>query len=181
MSIIVGVVDDDGTIYMGSDTGVFDTNTGMSSGNAEKVFLACSGSVIMGICGTLRDLQVVKLGLANMVGPDSTVDIHEWLGSDLYPAILTALEGAVGGVDDERIQSSIIIGVHGHLYDMDGIGGISLHNDEYAIGSGNQLALGALAAMECDNPEERVWRALKATSQWCIYVNDVYDIKKLPV
>lgn len=173
MSLIVGV-EQGGVIHMGCDS--------QATGDSDKRYLPFpkifskysktdggrSEKYLIGFAGSLRVAQLIM----KMTLP---YDIHEL--PDVIQANLKGW-GAIckGDKDDcgevEIMQSNLLVGYKGSLYEIQGDFAILARIESYAaIGDGKQYAMGVFYATEEDDPPyDRIKKAIDCGSHFCATV-----------
>lgn len=143
MTTVIAAKDMKGRVVFAWDTQV--TSGVRPKNGVEKVF--ANGPVIFGVSGTVRTLNVLRY---MDVPPRGKGDTRKWIVRALIPAIIKSLKDvdAVLMEDSQaNTESHVIIAVDGVVGYLGS--DLSFVEDEmgiYAVGSGSQFALGALAA-----------------------------------
>lgn len=185
MTCIVGVKHED-TMYVGADSAGSDDDGAIRTRADEKVFVSDDEQMIIGFAGSFRVGQLVRYALAI---PEQSIrkDDMSYMVTDFVDAIRSTLKdkGALTVIDDtsEQHDSELIVGYHGDLYIIDSDYQISKHVEEYAaVGSGAQVALGALYATKNNKdvlPQDRLLIALSAAAEYTSTVRGPFIIKSL--
>jgi ATP-dependent protease HslVU (ClpYQ) peptidase subunit len=134
---------------------VFASDSQTSWGNrksfsAEKVFT--NSGIMFGACGDVRVSNVFKA--ATLPTPEASLrkrgDIFRWLVNELIPALQKALEdaGTLTARDGETSnRGSFLVAVNHQCFELSGDFAVTSETSgRYAVGSGSDFALGALAA-----------------------------------
>ncbi len=169
MTCIVGLVHQ-GKVIIGADSqaskGYVVSTLAPST---PKVFRL--GEMVIGVCGSLRTLQLLRFALTLPSHPESR-DVMAYIAVDVANAVRECLKSAGNAKkdsDQENHESELLIAYRGRLY--------SLHSDYsvmevadgyYAVGSGAELAMGALHMSthmgDLVAPKQRVRWALEASA-----------------
>ncbi len=166
MTVIVGAVRD-GRVCLGGDSACVD-ETVIQASTDPKVWR--SGGVLVGGAGEFRTLDVARR-VDHPAAPDET-----WIRYG-FPAALAKLYREIDG---ERTKGGdILVGALGALWIvLDSLAVVRL--GEYtAIGSGGDLALGAMHARPRATPRDRVIAGLAAAIAHCPTVCGPYAIVTL--
>lgn len=176
MSLIVGV-EQDGIIHMGCDS--------QATGDSDKRYLPfpkifekyskmennVREKYLIGFAGSLRVAQLI-------MRMELPYDIHE-----LPDVIQANLKGwgstCKGDKDDcgevETMQSNLLVGYKGNLYEIQGDFAILARTEYYAaIGDAKQYALGVLYSTEGDPPYDRIKKAIDCGSHFCATVGGIF-------
>jgi ATP-dependent protease HslVU (ClpYQ) peptidase subunit len=187
MTVIAGIVQD-GVVWMGADS-LATMGWSLSSrileekiarrpvhvedGEGAEMLLGTSGSVRMGQRVTWRlDPPTLRKGK----------DVFDWAleFADRFQELLAEDKG---GRDkgDGHAHGRLLVGFQGRLFILDGAYGVVEGRHGYnAIGSGQELALGALYATRDLPPERRLRLALRAAARHDVYVSAPFQIERLP-
>ena len=141
MTTIVAVETEKGVTFA-SDTRVSGWN--INDGWVSKVVK--NGAITFGAAGYLRTIQILQYAKLTEPPVDATPEaIDRYVSLELVPAIVAAFKE----VNQETAQkySIILLAVAGRVYQVGGDGAWTRRADGfYAVGSGADTALGALAA-----------------------------------
>ncbi|MEP6477835.1 MAG: hypothetical protein ABJB03_00460 [Rhodoglobus sp.] len=112
----------------------------------DKVFT--NNSIVFGCSGALLAANILRH--AELPNPaHAGWDIDRWMTRELLPAINTALTGrAATTVNSGKVETSgsTLVAVHGRIYHISSdLSWMRASDGIYAIGSGSEYALGALA------------------------------------
>lgn len=176
MTCIVGILDDDGTIYMGGDSAATGDDYGQDL-CMDKVFL--SDEFIFGYAGSGRFCQLVKFSFDP---PPITEPLDSYMCSAWLDALRDCLRsgGHLEKKDNrEWVDGKLLIGVRGHLFQFQE----DLECAEYrlpyaAVGCAYQLALGSLFSTK-GRPRQRIMTALEAAERFCGAVRRPFCVKTL--
>lgn len=167
-----------GKVYMGSDTFGSNGHTG-GTNEAPKTFR--NGSAMIGYTSSFRMGQILQYGL---VVPEESLswDIDKWVAMDLMPAIRAAF--AAHGWDrltEGRAKGgSFLFAIRGRCYEIQSdYSFLRSVNGEYAVGSGEDYALGSLHSTRgWTDPEARVEAALAAAAAHVVSVDGPFDFMR---
>lgn len=141
-----------------------------------KIFT--NGPLLIGSCGSIRMSNLLRYTLD--VPPCDTWDIDAWMTRNLAPALRTAFsEGGYETTESGAVSGGVFLAaMAGRVYDIHSDYSWTRSEDgQYAIGSGEDYAYGALhAARRVENPAERVAMALAAAIYHCSTVAAPVDI-----
>jgi hypothetical protein len=182
VTCIAGIVDSDGTVYIGGDS------AGVSGWDLivradEKVFTA-PGGIAFGFTTSFRMGQVLRYGLdlrTSLLQLDNGKPIGEWMVIDFVNTVRECFKSAgYASKDKEREEGgTFLVGLRGRLFEIgtDYQVGESL-DGIHACGAGAQVALGALWAQRYLGlaPEQRVRVALEAAERFSAAVRSPFEI-----
>ncbi|NKI68983.1 hypothetical protein GN109_06085 [Collimonas pratensis] len=163
-----------GIVYIGGDSAG-------SSNSQIRVRKDCKvhkvGSVIFGFSGSFRVGQLLAHALQFPARP-AGLDAAAFMVTLVADAVRECLK--VGGCDiADGSGVEVLIGYQGHIFNLQGDYQVEELTKPYnAIGSGAEIALGALYATEAANmaPEDRIKLALKAAEHFCTEVSGPFHI-----
>jgi ATP-dependent protease HslVU (ClpYQ) peptidase subunit len=181
MSLVVAIKNKN-RFVIGADKQV---STGLSKDHtAIKLWnLAELPDAIMGSVGTIRAMQVIQYSDIidkNCFGEEITT---EFIVKSLVPTIVATLEG--NGVDcsegDEKksikyMPNSFIFAINDKAWLIWNDLSVTEIVDTMAIGSGSDIAKGALYATKDKDPFSRIVTCIDAASETTLYVDDGIDI-----
>jgi ATP-dependent protease HslVU (ClpYQ) peptidase subunit len=180
MTCIVGFVEN-GNVWIGGDSQV--TNGIIKNQLASddlKVFL--KKDILFGCSGLFRQCQLLNHSLTIPVRNQEETDF-QYLCSRLVPAIIKCLkthECIEINKNKTDTNLEVLVGYKNALYKIDSAFAVVHYNKPYTtIGSGREVALGALYATEPEPkliPEHRVRKALEAAEQYCVGVRSPFTI-----
>lgn len=158
MTCIVGLVDN-GNVYIGGDSaGV--SGLSISIRADEKVFT--NGPFIMGFTTSFRMGQLLRYKFTLSAQTIKQSDM-EYLVTDFIDAARKCFRD--NGFSDGTTGGTFLVGYHGKLYTINSDFQIGIPADLFdAVGSGSDLALGAMHATQDQDPVKRINAALKAAS-----------------
>jgi ATP-dependent protease HslVU (ClpYQ) peptidase subunit len=179
LTCIVGLVEK-GAVWMGGDSLV--VRDGL------KVTLAVGkvahrGEFLLGTCGNHRLLSLAR----HVFEPPPLVaeaDVDAYMAKEFAEAWRACLKdaGALTVENGYETQDGMMmVGVRGGgLYEIDGGFGVMRTDDNCgAIGSGDNIALGALFATPELDPERRILRALEAAEKWNDGVRGPFTVESI--
>jgi ATP-dependent protease HslVU (ClpYQ) peptidase subunit len=170
MTAIVAVVRD-GRVCFGADSASTDEG-GDYIGRLDEPKIWTRAGCIIGAAGSLYQLQRLKHCMD--FGRYTRGSRESYLARRVVPAIREAIGHGTADFDLE-----ILISVAGTIYSIDGSGAYFPTGDEWAIGSGGQVARGALYCLpKTLTPETRVKRALAAAAHTCASVDGPFVLLK---
>lgn len=192
MTIIVGLIDQ-GVVYMGADTVASNGTRYVKKDSkitkmlvkrpykdARKEIAYKRDHILIGSSGSIRPSQVIGA----MDAPDwpAGKDAYQYLIGTFVNAMRSALSdaGCMGKSDDQtdKTDLTILVGIDGRLFTIwQDFSVMELVESYAAVGSGADVALGALAAT-ADSPysAERIAKALKAVVTYDIYCGGPIDV-----
>lgn len=152
----IAAVQHRGKVWMGGDSAGTSMNFNQVSRGDKKVFI--NGKFIIGFSGSFRMGQLLahKLEIPNQASGKSDM---AFLIDDFMNSVKKALN--IGEAD---LEPYFLFGYKGKLYEVQGDFQVGIPRSGYAaIGSGGDLAMGALhASQHVRNPERRILSALEA-------------------
>lgn len=173
MTCIVGLVEG-GKVYMGGDS------SGVSSWTLtiradEKVF--CNGEFLIGFTTSFRMGQLLRYAFTP---PPIEGDLFAYMVTQFVTAVRACLkEGGYAKKENEQEEGgTFLVGVRGRLFAVCGDYQVVASADNYAaIGSGEDIALGALCATYGDLPPRLcIERALSAAERHNIGVRGPFTV-----
>lgn len=178
MTCIVGIVDDN-TVYIGGDSaGIAGNNICIRAD--EKVFK--NGPYLIGFTSSFRMGQLLRFDLEPPKPPDNSNKLFEFMVKEFVPATRECFKkGGFSTIRNSEEQGGqFLIGVNGHLFSMEQDYQIGEFTDNCAsVGSGMQIAQGALFATKDKSPRTRIKIALEASAKYCTGVVGPFVIKSM--
>ena len=163
MTCIVGV-QHEGKVWIGGDSaGV--AGWSLSVRADEKVFR--NGPMIMGFTSSFRMGQLLRYSLTVPHHPDG-MDADEWMCTAFVDEVRRCLSAGGFAKKDSEVEEGgfVLVGYRGVLYQVESDYQVARRASGYdAIGSGSDIALGALAVTQGMAPKPRVLAALKAAER----------------
>jgi hypothetical protein len=184
MTCIVGLVHDDGLIYMGADRAATSPGGSFQTIIADrKVFAVGDDQFVIGISGVPRLGQLMEHAFTPPPH-DERVSVSQYMVTTFIDAMRRTLQGSgfTGHAPDGRevvAGSSLLIGYRGCLFVVEGHYNIQeAHDHFHAIGSGAQVARGALYATQgkVKDPFERLLQALLAAERFKTGVRQPFNL-----
>lgn len=180
MTTIVGLVHD-GKVYMGGDS---QTTRHWTQGilRHSKVFYLPKAGLLVGCTGLSRYVDIVKYH-ADVELTTQRHDILEKLVTVFVPSVREALKTHAASMtengQEHADESCMLIGYQHRLFVLDSKFSVTEYERGFdAIGSGGDIALGAMAVLSSRmNPEARIKRALQATADCGLYVRPPFAIR----
>jgi ATP-dependent protease HslVU (ClpYQ) peptidase subunit len=175
MTCIVGIAQS-GKVWMGGDSlGVRNgTKLTMNGGKVARV-----GEFVLGACGYQRHVSLSR----HVFDPPPLVadaDLDVYMAKEFAEGWRSCLrDNGMLGVEDgvEYFDGMLLVGARGALYEIDSNFGVCRPSEGYsAIGSGDNIALGALYAAKGAPPEKRIRLALEAAERWDSGVRGPFQI-----
>lgn len=185
MSCIVGLIDDEGTVWMGADSLVTDLSQDWCiAGQGSKIVRR--HNCLIGCVGQPRIAQVLEYSL-DMPDPSMGPPLTSLKSFDeafeLTEAIRKCLrDSACSEVvnNTESFAGTLLVGYYGRLFIIDHSYTMTEPKDRYvAIGSGSPAALGALYATQGQTPEHRIRIVLEAAAATNPYVREPFHIQHI--
>lgn len=173
MSVAVAVIDGS-TLVMAADSQWSTSYVKATSANAK---LMTFGHALSGVVGNPRVLNV----LSTMVPPDEFRLDYSWLVREYVPLLMNTLKDAKALQESDGIASmpdtALLIGGDGSLFTVHSDFSVMEHCQSYAaIGSGQEVAIGALAALSTIPPADRARRAIEIVSENTPWVGGRIDL-----
>lgn len=189
MTVIVGIIGPDGDVYMGGDSAATTAGGSQSVYVNKKVFTPVHGPhYLMGVCGNHRLSQVMRYSFVPPPPPGPDVDLEQFMASDFVNSVRKCYKdnGILTSTEDGAETGSFgsfLVGYQGRLFEMEENFQILIDRRNYmAVGSGEDLALGALYATDSPGADavERIKTAIKAAVTFSAWCREPYDILRLP-
>jgi hypothetical protein len=187
MTVIVGIVNSDGDIYMGGDSAGTAPDGSQSVFANKKVFTPAHGPFyLIGTCGSFRLAQVLKYGLKPPRPPGADVDLEQFMAGDFVDSVRDCYKdaGVLTHSDDGADTGhggTFMVGYQGRLFKVEENFQVLAERRNYmAVGSGESVALGVLYATEGSDPVTRIMTAMKASAAFNAWVREPFEILRLP-
>lgn len=164
MTCIAGIAQN-GKVWMGGDSG---TCGEVSQVDAIPKVVKRNG-VLIGTCGDARLADLMRFCL-KVPRLKKDEDVDSFMASRFTAAIRKCFsDHAYPHKEyDSAYDGMMLVGIKGRLYEVDGNYALSRVADGYnAIGSGAQVALGALEVTQGEKAEKRLEAALRASAKYC--------------
>ena len=176
MTCVIGLVHN-GDTYLGADSASVSEQDVLIRSD-KKVFR--KGPLLIGFTSSFRMGQLLRYSLA--IRKQKVTDDFRYMATDFVDALRTCFKagGYATTADNAEVGGVFIVGYKGKLYQMDSdYQVVTIEDDFIAVGSGSQIAYGALYADRSDkNPRQRVLTALKAAERYNIGVRGPFTIIK---
>lgn len=154
----------DGVVYMGADSAGTDCWNGQRVLNTPKLFRV--GNALLGCAGSIRVAQALRF--ASPPGEHKRMPLEKYLNTVFVDWMRDALlRGGVAEKKDnvEGADSAVLVGIKGHVFTVEEDFNVTENLQPYsAVGSGAQVAMGALFARKEGSPRARILTALKAAA-----------------
>lgn len=179
MTCVVGIVHSDKSITFAADSAGASEYAIMTT-SSKKIFK--KKDLIFGVAGSWRQLQLLHYALEI---PERTQEYSDeaYITLTLVDAIRTCFQERSSSLlsnNQEKIECSILIGYRGSLYRLNEDFGMLISHTYDVIGSGDDVAKGALYATNHFEPSERAIIALKAAAEHTAFVRQPFLIETLP-
>lgn len=163
MTCIVGVVGDDGRVWLGGDSAATNQAGDRTILKDPKVWVA--DNIAYGVCGSLKVIDVLAHVFNAPKYRGRGESSRKFLVANLAPAIKSALKKYDALTGDGHMDGELLIALNGALYRVQANFQViqSLTNYE-SIGSGASYAIGSLSATVGDS-RDRVIKALDAATR----------------
>jgi len=180
MTVIAGLVDDNGNIYIGGDSaGV--SGYSLTVRNDEKVFR--NGEFLIGYTSSFRMGQLLRYKFKPPFHMPSK-SIYEYMVCDFIESVRECFKE--GGYNEKRLEvdegGSFLVGYRGNLFKVENDYQIGKSKYPFtSTGCGHELALGSLhtsVSFEL-TPKERINLALEVTEKCCAGVRSPFTILTL--
>jgi 20S proteasome alpha/beta subunit len=159
-----------GKIYIGGERGNSDEHIIVPALNP-KVFEI--GSYVLGYSGNTGIGQSVAYGF-DFPPPPKNNSITKHMISSLVPALRSYLKDIIPEKEEEH--AGLIVGLKGHIYEIDTTDFQCVEYEEIAIGSGSPYAYGSLYSNKDYEPMDRIRQGIEAAilySPTCIGPIDI--------
>lgn len=179
MTCIVGLIEE-GKVHIGGDSAVSTYIT--QTLTMKKVFR--HKDCILGYSGSLRMLNLLAYAFSVPEHP-SDMSVERYLTTLFVDALRTTLKDAGNATKDSEKESStgyFLIGYQRRLFQIGIDYSVMEVADSFqAIGSGHEVALGALHATKDMSlmPQKRIELALQAASHFCAGVGGPFSVETL--
>jgi len=166
MTVIAGLVEGD-RIFMGGDSASSNNDGDLVMRADQKVFR--NGPFLIGFAGSWRMGQLLRYAFVPPKHPKRQ-DTYRFLVTTFIDAVRDCLRrgGFASKIHDvEEIDGVFLLGYRGRLFIVDADYQVAEAIDGFlAIGSGGQIAQGALSATQGVDPKKRVRQALEAAERY---------------
>ena len=169
MTCIVGVATPEG-VWIGGDSAASDYHT-VSARNDAKVFE--NGPCVMGFTTSFRMGQLLRYALDVPPRDAADWDVDRWMSTQFVDAVRDCLKtgGWAQANNNEEKGGTFLVGYAGRLFVVYSDYQVAQQADGLAaIGSGGEVALGALHARRDLSPQDRIIRALEVAEHCTPFV-----------
>ena len=178
MTCIVGLAEG-GLVYMGGDSaGV--SNLDIKVRADRKVFR--NGPALFGFTSSFRMGQLLQHALTvPLRHPETPLD--KFMVTEFVDAVRGCLKAGGFATVSNGVEAGgiFLVGIEGRLFKIDSDFQVGEHIEPYmAVGSGEDYALGALAATEGQSPQTRIETALAAAEKFSAGVRGPMHIEVAP-
>ncbi len=172
MTCIIGL-ESDGQVYMGGDSaGVAGMSVSVRAD--EKVFT--TGPFIMGFTTSFRMGQLLRYKFEPPAQPNGVDDMRFMVVNFIDAVRKCFFDNGYGKKEDNR-GGTFLVGYKGRLYTVHDDFQVGKPSEGYdAVGSGTDLALGAMAVSAGVHPMDRIYNALDAATRFNAGVLPPYTI-----
>lgn len=165
MTAVVGLVHR-GRVHLGADSAAV-SGWALTVRADEKVFT--SGPYVLGFTSSFRMGQLLRYSLTPPEPP--ATDLPRFMTTGFVDAVRTCLKegGYAGKTSEQEFAGTFLVGVHGHLFQVESDYQVGEAADGYAaVGCGRDIGLGALyATARTEMPVKRRLRiALEAAERF---------------
>ena len=180
MTCIVGILEENGDIYMGGDSAGSDGNS-LSIRADEKVFI--NEDYIMGFTGSFRMGQLLRYSFKPPKFYGDT-DLYSFMVNEFINEVRKCLKkGGFAEKKDEVEKGGLfLVGYKSKLFVVERDYQVGEMIDNFiSIGSGSNVALGSLYSTKDLNikSEDRINLALKSAEHFTVYVRKPFKIIQL--
>lgn len=167
MTCIAGLIGDAGVVHLAADSY---TNAGghECSSMTQKLFRC--GTMVVGLSGSFRDAQIIQHCVPGPAGCDFA-EVPNYLVTNWIPSVQETLRknGSGGLEENHEMGNALLIGLAGRLFVVTSDFSVAEYQNYFALGSGGDIACGALYALAFRNkrllPHERLITALEAAAE----------------
>jgi len=184
MTCIVALKTKDKSVWMGGDR---QSTAGTTIHILNQPKVVRNGSYLLGSTGTARYSQILAYG---SIPPPPVKDdkrLYDFMVCD-FANFVRQVMASFGHLEKyneirEDSMGATLIGVHGRIFHLNCDFAVTETKDPYiAIGSGQDIAMGALAALTKVNmePAKKLTIALTASEHHCVGISRPFDLLHLP-
>ena len=162
MTVIVGLVED-GKVYMGGDRGMSDDKF---IGSMLQPKIKVIGNMLIGYAASLGAGQIAHYIEYPQPKDDN---VHKYVRTVVVKTLMDAYqEYGLDFTEDEKAAADFLIGINGHLFELNTNDWSVAQYEQVATGSGFAYAMGSLhATSQYDiGPKERIKLALEASIKY---------------
>lgn len=179
MTCIIGLAEN-GIVYMGGDSGA-STPYQTRRTALQKVFFAGDNTILIGWTSSFRMGQILQYHL-ELPLQDKNQSTLEYLVKIVIQKIREAFkEFGYMGADEQRDEGgTFLLGYKGGLYRVDSDFQVNHFTEHFdACGSGEDFALGAMAALSHLPAKERIYKALDIAAGFAPGVEPPFYMEEL--
>ena len=179
MTCIVGVVHV-GRAWVGGDSAGSGGNTTTIRADA-KIF--ANGPFLFGFTSSFRMGQLLRYALVPPPPPSDPAVLDRFMSTTFVDAVRAALKdgGYASKSSEQESGGCFLVALGGRLWSVQSDYQVAAPADGYAsVGSGAEVALGALHATVGRGPEERIGAALAAAAYHTSYVRAPFVVLPAP-
>ena len=180
MTCIVGLKARDGSVWFGGDSLGANYTGGCAQRSDAKVF--SRGPYRFGYTSSFRMGQILRYDAILPPPPGGEADLLRFMVCEFVPAVREALKsGAWAKTENGKEEGGFfVVGLPGALFCVQSDYQVEVPADGYcAVGSGEEVALGALAATRSwRSPRRRVIEALKAAERHNAFVRGPFVVEQ---
>jgi hypothetical protein len=189
MTVVVGMIAPNGDVYIGGDSAGTTSEGSQSVYVNKKVFSPVHGpAYLMGICGTHRLSQVLRYSFVPPPPPGPDTDLEEFFCTEFINCVREAFnENGVMASGRDGTESGpygeFMVAYQGRIMKVEDNFQVLIDRRPYvAIGSGEDIALGAMYALEghVEDPSSRISVALKAAVSFNAMCREPLEVMRLP-
>ena len=173
MTCIIAI-EHEGKAWMGGDSAAI-SGWDIQQTSNRKVFAV--GDFLIGYTDSFRMGQLLQYHLD--IPENNLDDDLRYLVTKFIPAVRECLkDGSYTKIENNQESAGFfLVGYHGRVYKVcSDFQVLRVINAFIATGVGEQYALGALAAMDLQNPEQAIERALEIAGEFNIGVREPYYV-----
>jgi ATP-dependent protease HslVU (ClpYQ) peptidase subunit len=177
MTCVIGYHTDDG-IWIGADSAGTDGFGGRTMRADTKVFT--NGPMLFGFCGSFRMGQLLRYALTPPPQPEGVSDFQYMVTTFIDEVRSVLKKGGYTYIkNNEEVGGDFIVAYKDKLYHVEEDFQVGLSTRSYvAIGSGADVAHGAMAVSAEEDPVKKIKAALKASSEHNAYVAPPFVVRK---
>ena len=161
MTCIAALVDK-GNVYMGGERGYSDTHNILASSQPK---ISSHGLYLFGYSGNSGMGQAIKYNFE--FPPAKIVNIDKHMGQVFIPLLRTFFKDKeIKLPESEEDHGGFIVGIKGHVYEIDTTDFQCVEYDMVSIGSGSGYAMGSLYSSSHLPPVDRIKLSIQAAIEY---------------
>lgn len=179
MTAVVGL-EHNGVVYIGADSAGTNSILQQTVRADEKVF--ANDEFVMGFTSSFRMGQLLRYRLSIPSRSESEQDDFRFMCTEFVDAVRQCLkDGGFASSDEGRdVGGTFLVGYRGSLYCVDSDFQVAKSTHPFmAIGCGDDLALGAMAASPYKDPLKRIQHALEIAEEFSAGVKGPFVVAQL--